>query len=65
MFVAGHPVGTTLLLVGGLAISAVVTMFLSWAYFFFVESTRTYWQSHYYLELLAVFLLIWMPAARR
>jgi hypothetical protein len=45
--------------------AAVVTMFLSWAYFFLVESTRTYWQSHYYLEFLAVFLLMWMPAARR
>lgn len=36
-----------------------------WAYFFVVESTRTYWQSHYYLELLVTFLLIWMPAANR
>lgn len=44
---------------------SVTTVFLTWAYLFLVESTRTYWQSHYYLELLVVFLLVWMPAARR
>ena len=41
------------------------TVFLVWAYFFAVESTRTYWQSHYYIELLTTFLLVWMPAANR
>ena len=44
---------------------AAPTVFLCWAYFFLVESTRTYWQSHYYLELLSSFLMIWMPATRR
>jgi vitamin K-dependent gamma-carboxylase len=43
---------------------SAVTLFLAWGYFFTIESTRTYWQSHYYLELLVTFLLIWMPAAR-
>lgn len=56
--------------VGGLLVSlglfyrfGAVVQFLSWGYLFAVESTRTYWQSHYYLELLVTFLLIWMPAA--
>ena len=40
-------------------------VFLTWGYLYAVESTRTYWMSYYYLELLVVFLLIWMPAARR
>jgi uncharacterized membrane protein YphA (DoxX/SURF4 family) len=43
---------------------SAMTMFLCWGYFFAAESTRTYWQSHYYLELLVCFLMIWMPAAR-
>src|SRR5690242_13736768 len=45
------------------ASSAMV--FLAWAYLYVVESTRTYWMSHHYLELLTAFLMIWMPAARR
>jgi hypothetical protein len=45
-------------------ISAAV-VFLVWAYLYAVESTRTYWMSHYYLVLLITFLMIWMPAARR
>lgn len=44
---------------------AVVAAFLSFAYFFGVESTRTYWQSYYYVEFLFMFLILWMPAARR
>ena len=40
-------------------------VFLTWGYLYAVESTRTYWMSYYYLELLVTFLLIWMPAARR
>jgi vitamin K-dependent gamma-carboxylase len=44
---------------------SAAAVFAAWGYFFLVESTRTYWQSHYYLELLVAFLLIWMPAARR
>jgi vitamin K-dependent gamma-carboxylase len=40
-------------------------LFGAWGYFFLIESTRTYWQSHYYLEFLTTFLLVWMPAARR
>ncbi|MCA9198369.1 MAG: HTTM domain-containing protein [Planctomycetales bacterium] len=42
-----------------------VLVFLIWGYLFAVESTRTYWQSHFYLELLTCFLLAWMPAANR
>lgn len=45
-------------------ISAAI-VFLTWGYLYAVESTRTYWMSYYYLELLTTFLLIWMPAARR
>lgn len=44
---------------------AVVAVFLCWGYLYALESTRTYWMSYYYLELLVSFLLIWMPAARR
>jgi vitamin K-dependent gamma-carboxylase len=44
---------------------AAALVFLAWGYFYAVESTRTYWMSYYYLELLVTFLLIWMPAARR
>ena len=44
---------------------SAVLVFAIWAYFFGVESTRSYWQSHYYLELLTCFLIMWMPAARR
>lgn len=39
-------------------------VFVGWGYFFAVESTRTYWQSHYYMELLLAFLMIWLPAAQ-
>jgi vitamin K-dependent gamma-carboxylase len=39
-------------------------VFLTWGYLYAVESTRTYWMSYYYLELLVLFLLVWMPAAR-
>ena len=58
------------LALGGLFVSlglfyrvAAAVQFLAWGYLFAVESTRTYWQSHYYLELLVTFLLVWMPAA--
>lgn len=44
---------------------SATAVFLSWGYLWLVESTRTYWQSHYYLEFLTTFLMIWMPAARR
>jgi len=44
---------------------AIVGLFLTWGYLYTVECTRTYWQSHYYLETLSIFLLIWMPADRR
>ena len=40
-------------------------VFLAWGYLYAIESTRTYWMSYYYLELLVTFLLIWMPAANR
>lgn len=45
-------------------LAAVVT-FLTWGYLYALESTRTYWMSYYYLEVLVLFLLIWMPAADR
>jgi hypothetical protein len=45
--------------------ASAVAVFLAWGYLWVVESTRTYWQSHYYLETLLTFLMIWMPAARR
>ena len=45
--------------------ASAITVFLTWGYLFAVESTRTYWQSHFYLEALLAFLMIWMPAARR
>ena len=45
--------------------ASAATLFLSWGYLYAVESTRTYWMSHHYLELLVTFLMIWMPAARK
>jgi vitamin K-dependent gamma-carboxylase len=44
---------------------SAVAVFLTWGYLYAVESTRTYWMSYYYLELLITFLLLWMPAAQR
>lgn len=44
---------------------AALAVFLSWGYLYAIESTRTYWMSYHYLELLVTFLLIWMPAANR
>lgn len=57
--------GAVMVAVGLFYRVAAVTMFLACGYLFGVESTRTYWQSHYYLEFLAAFLMVWMPAARR
>jgi hypothetical protein len=45
-------------------VSALLT-FLAWGYLYAVESTRTYWMSYYYLELIVLFLMVWMPAAAR
>lgn len=42
-----------------------VTTFVLWGWLYVAESTRTYWRSDYYLDLLLLFLLMWMPAARR
>ncbi len=44
--------------------SALLT-FLAWGYLYAVESTRTYWMSYYYLELLVLFLMPFLPAAAR
>ena len=41
---------------------AICTLFLSYGYLWAVESTRTYWQSYYYIEVLVVFFLTCMPA---
>lgn len=57
---------SAVLMAAGLFYRAAATgVFLSWFYLWMVESTRTYWQSHYYLETLVTFLMIWMPAASR
>jgi hypothetical protein len=40
-------------------------LFLTWFYLYAVESTRTYWMSHYYLVTLVSFLMIWLPAHAR
>src|SRR5262249_9222604 len=68
---AGFYVLVGILALGGVAMAlgfcyrvSIVAVFLTWGYLFAVESTRTYWQSYYYLELLMLFLLMWMPAAR-
>ena len=42
---------------------AAATTFLAWGYLYAVESTRTYWMSYYYLELLVLFLMMFLPAA--
>ena len=42
-----------------------VVTFLCWGYLYAVECTRTYWMSYFYLELLALFLLLFMPAGAR
>ncbi|MBM3848521.1 MAG: hypothetical protein FJ405_19835, partial [Verrucomicrobia bacterium] len=39
------------------------TACLCWIYLWTVESTRSYWQSHYYMEALALFLIVWTPAS--
>ena len=43
---------------------SAMVVFLCWGYLYAVESTRTYWMSYYYLELLVAFILIFAPAAR-
>src|SRR5262245_60007774 len=62
--VALQAVGGILMALGLFYRFSAALVFLTWGYLFVVESTRTYWQSHYYLEFLATFLMIWMPAAR-
>lgn len=52
------------LAVGWLPRLAAAGVFASWGYFYAIESTRTYWMSYYYLELLVAFLLVWMPTGR-
>ncbi len=42
-----------------------LVVFLSWAFLYGIESTRTYWMSYYWLELLVAFALVWMPASNR
>lgn len=44
-------------------VTSLIT-FLLWAWLYVGESLRTYWRSDYYLDLLLLFLLLWMPAAR-
>jgi len=63
---------TALLALAGFMVSvgfcyraSALLVFLSWGYLYAIESTRTYWMSYHYLELLVTFLMIWMPAASR
>jgi len=58
-------VGGVLMALGLFYRVAAALVFASWGYLWLVESTRTYWQSHYYLEFLACLLMLWLPAARR
>src|SRR6516164_7555137 len=58
-------IGGVMMAMGLLYRIAAIIVFLSWGYLYAIESTRTYWMSYHYLELLVTFLLIWMPAARR
>ena len=44
--------------------AAIITLLLSYGYLWVAESTRTYWQSYYYIEVLVVLFLAWMPAHR-
>ena len=65
LVVAMLALGGVCMAVGWLHRVAATLVFASWGYLYVVESTRTYWMSYYYLELLVAFLLIWMPASRR
>lgn len=62
--VAAMAIGSLGLLLGILARTSGAVVFLAWGYLYAVESTRTYWMSYYYLELLVLFLLPWMPTDR-
>src|SRR5258708_554083 len=50
--------GGLLLTLGLFCRLASLMVFLSWGYLYAIESTRTYWMSYHYLELLSSFLLI-------
>lgn len=61
----------SLVALGGLLVAlglfyriAIVTLCLAWGSLFVAESTRTYWQSYYYIETLVLLFLVWMPANR-
>ena len=41
-----------------------LTTFFLWGWIYVSESLRTYWRSDYYLDVLLLFLLMWMPAER-
>jgi hypothetical protein len=45
--------------------ASAITGFLIWMYFYLVESTRTYWMSHYYLMDIIGLVMCFLPAARR
>lgn len=63
--VALQAISGVLLALGLASRLSSLVLFLCWGYLFAIESTRTYWQSYHYLELLTTFLLVWMPAGRR
>lgn len=58
-------VGAVLVMLGLFYRVGAVVVFVCWGYLYALESTRTYWMSYYYLELLVTFLMIWLPAANR
>ena len=57
--------GAILLFLGLWHRLAAILVLVSWGYLYAIESTRTYWMSYYYLELLVAFLMVWMPASNR
>lgn len=58
-------IASVTLALGLLHRTSAIVVFLTWGYLYAVESTRTNWMSYYYLELLVLFLLIWVPAGTR
>ncbi len=61
----GLAAGAILLALGLWHRVAAGIVLLCWGYLYAIESTRTYWMSYYYLELLVAFLMVWMPASSR
>jgi vitamin K-dependent gamma-carboxylase len=62
--VASLALGALGLVLGFLTRTSAILTFATWGYLYALESTRTYWMSYHYLELLALFLILWMPINR-